>query len=534
MTRILRPRFVFSLMALATGVALLLAAYAHAKPRNWTFRVVVSFGVNAVDPALNFIGGAGPPVASAVCANLYAYPDAGGAPGGQLVPDVAAGPPRVSRDGRTYTFTVRRGFRFDTGAPVRAANFAAAINRDLDPQMSSPGAAYLTDVVGAQSVLAGTAKSASGVRAHEYTLSIRLKAPAPDLPARLATSYFCSIPTTTKDDPHGVTPPTAGPYYVFHLDSTSIVLRRNPYYHGPRARNPAQIVYELSQPLDALPLEVERGNADYGIISPLATDAVAKQYPSQFHTAPGALILCLALNNDRPLFKDNLALRRAVNYAIDRKALVAAYGNFVVSRPTDQYLPPTMPGFRDAKIYPLFKPNLAKAKALAAGHLRSGKAIMYTRSATPTALARAQIVQYDLAKIGLVVEIRVSPTPGASGIRGEPFDIVDSGCAFPVDMDPASILDASFDGRFLRPTGNTNVAYFDDPKFNRRFAVAARLRGRARDRAYGRLDVDLARDGAPAVAYGVGQQTAFVSKRIGCVKLNPLNGLALGAVCLTS
>jgi ABC-type transport system substrate-binding protein len=529
MKRTPRPKVVVSLAALAAGVALMAAAYADARPRSWTFRVAVSFGVNAVDPALFAAGGAGSPVASAVCANLYAYPDASGARGGRLVADVAAGLPRVSRDGRTYTITVRRGFRFDTGAPVRAANFAAAINRDLDPRMSSPGAAYLADVVGAQSVTAGKATTASGVRARGDTLRIRLKAPAPDLPARLATSYFCSIPVGTKDDPHGVTPATAGPYYVSHLDSSTLVLRRNLHYGGHRPRNPAQIVYELSQPLDALPLEVERGNADWGIISPLATEAVAKQYPSQFHTAPGAGVLCLALNTDQPLFKNNLALRKAVNYAIDRKALVAQYGHFVVSRPTDQYLPPTMPGFRDANIYSF---NLAKARRLAAGHLRSGKAIMYTRNASPTALARAQIVQYDLAKIGLAVEIRVSSPPHDPGTRGEPFDIVDSGCVFPGYLDPAAILDASFDGRLIRPTGNTNVAYFDVPKFNRRFAAIARLRGRARYRAYGKLDVDLARNGAPAVAYAVGQQSAFVSKRIGCVKLNPLDSLVLGALCL--
>jgi peptide/nickel transport system substrate-binding protein len=500
-----------------------------AKPPSWTFRVAVSFGVSAVDPAF-FTDLVGAPVYSAVCANLYRYPDAGGARGGRLVAEVAAGPPRLSGNGRTYSFTIRRGFRFNTGVPVRAANFAAAINRDLDPRMNSPAALYLQDVVGANNVTAGKAKTASGVRARGNTLRITLKAPAPDLPARLAMSYFCSIPTATKIDPHGVSPPTAGPYYVAHLDPNTLVLRRNPYYRGHRPRDPTQIVYELSRPLDAIPLEIERGNVDYGVISFLSTQAVAKRYPKQFHVALGANVACLALNNERPLFHDNLPLRQAVNYAIDRKALVAQLA--YASRPTDQYLPPAMPGFRDAKIYPLLKPNVPKARALASGHLRSGKAIMYVRNASTTAMARAQIFQYDLAKIGLAVEIRQSPAPGSAGTRGEPFDIVDIGCWFPAYMDPAAILHPSFDGRILRPTGNTNVAYFNDPRFNRRFAAVTRLRGRARYRAYGKLDVDLARSGAPAVAYGVVPQTAFVSQRIGCVRLNPLNGLSLGAVCL--
>ena len=58
--------------------------------------------------------------------------------------------PRVSQDGKTYTFRIRPGFRFNTGARVRAANFAWAINRDLSPRMGSPAAAYLTDIVGAR------------------------------------------------------------------------------------------------------------------------------------------------------------------------------------------------------------------------------------------------------------------------------------------------------------------------------------------------------------------------------------------------
>ena len=528
MKRTPRRTVVFSLTALTAGLGLMVAAQAEAKPRNWTFRVAVAFSVNAVDPALFFAGGIGPNVASAICANLYDYPDESGPPGGRLVPEVAKGPPRVSRDGRTYTFAVRRGFRFDNGAPVRAANFAAAINRDLDPREQSAAVPFLRDFVGATKVLNGQAKRASGVSVLPGDrLRIKLTAPHPDLTARLATPYFCSIPVKTKVDKNGVTPHTAGPYYVDHIDSNQVVLLRNPYYHGRRPRNPSRIVYELSHDLNSIKLDVERGTVDCCA----GDEASAKQYPKRFHLAIGTTVACLALNNDRPLFKGNLRLRRAVNYAIDRPSLDEHLPGYPPARPTDQYLPPTMPGFRDGKIYPLSKPNLAKARALARGHLRSGRAIMYYRNPSATAVARARIVQYDLARIGLTVELRQSPRPDSSATRGEPFDIVDIGCIFPSYMDPAAILDPSFDGRVIQQTGNTNVAYFNDRTFNRRFAAAARLRGRARYRAYGKLDIDLARNGAPAVAYGASRQGELVSQRIGCVQLNPLNGISLGAVC---
>ncbi len=520
------PNVGLSLAALAAGAVLIAAAHSAAKSGNWTFRVAVSFRATPVDPALSL--DPGPPVFSAICANLYRYPEASGTRGGRLVAEVAAGPPRVSRGGRTYTFTLRRGFRFNNGVRVRAANFAAAINRALDPAMASAGAAFLTDVVGADRVAAGKARTASGVRPRGDTLTIKLKAPGPDLPARLAASFFCAIPVNTKHDPHGVTPDaTAGPYYVARLDSKTLVLRRNRHYGGHRPRNPAQIVYEFSHPLPAIPLEIERGTVDCC----MADEAAAKRHPKLLHVAPGTTVTCLALNNDRPLFKNNLRLRRAVNYAIDRARLDAQLPGYPHARPTDQYLPSTMPGFEDAKIYPLFKPSFARARTLARGHLRSRKAIMYVRNTSATALARARIVQYDLGRIGLAVEIR-APTGAAASTRGAPFDIVDIGCVlFVGSMDPAAILAPSFDGRLLRATGNTNVAYFSDPRFNRRFAAAARLSGRVRYRAYGRLDVDLARNGAPAVAYGETQQAVLVASRIGCVKLNPLHGVSLGAVC---
>ena len=80
------------------------------------------------------------------------------------MPHAAAGLPLVSRDGKTYTFTVKNGFRFSDGKPVTAANFVASINRNLNPQMQSPASSFLTDVVGAQAVLDG--KAAAGVGRH--------------------------------------------------------------------------------------------------------------------------------------------------------------------------------------------------------------------------------------------------------------------------------------------------------------------------------------------------------------------------------
>ena len=103
----------------------------------------------------------------ATCAKLFNYRDAPGAAGKQLVPEVAAGWPRVSDEGHTYTFRIRSGYRFSppSNGPVTAASFDREIERVLSPRLQ-PGPwklALLPDVVGAVAYHAGKSAHVSGV-----------------------------------------------------------------------------------------------------------------------------------------------------------------------------------------------------------------------------------------------------------------------------------------------------------------------------------------------------------------------------------
>ncbi len=240
----------------------------------------------------------------------------------------------------------------------------------------------------------------------------------------------------------------------------------------------------------------------------------------------------LALNTSRPLFRNNVRLRRAVNFAIDRSALISNAGPGFGAA-TDQYLPPVFPGYTDARIYPLRHPDVQRARALARGHERKGTVVMYVRQA-PRAIQLGQLVQRDLMKIGLDVQIKAFPPSvffEKISTRGEPFDIA-SFAWLPDYFDPSNYLNQLFDGRTLRQYPNNNVSRFNSPKYNRLLAKAARLRGRARYQFYGKLDVNLARNAAPMVAWGYEFQRTFVSQRAsGCVVINGL-GLDLAATCL--
>ena len=129
-------------------------------------------------------------------ANLLRFADAEGSAGSRLVPEVATGFPTVSKDGKTYTFNLRKTFRFADGSPVTAQNFAYAINRDLQPRMSSPATTFVEDVVGARAVLEGKAQTASGVQAiGKYKLRVTLTRIAPDFLARITMPFFSAVRT---------------------------------------------------------------------------------------------------------------------------------------------------------------------------------------------------------------------------------------------------------------------------------------------------------------------------------------------------
>jgi ABC-type oligopeptide transport system substrate-binding subunit len=484
-----------------------------------------------VDPALS----SGNAVLDATCTHLMSYPDKPPPDGLKLVPEVAAAYPRVSPDGRTYTFTLRPGFRFSDGTPVRASAFAHAIDRALaaarrgltDPQ-------YLRDIVGAGAVLSGKATSTAGVTASGNRLVVRLTQPAPDFPARTTMSFYCAVPPTLPSDPEGVGAfPGSGPYYVSeYVRGKRVVLGRNRFYGGTRPHHVDRFVVDLGVGTAGEVLErIERGQADWGSMAPVfyfdPARGLIRKYGinrSQFFVKPGLISRGYILNSSRPLFRNNLALRRAVNFAVDRPALAReAHG-----RPADQYQPPSMPGFKDANIYPLDGPDLAKARALARRHTRAGKAVLWTYD-FPPAIASAQIVKQNLKAIGLDVEVKGLPPQAfyrQAALPGARFDIARSGWIASY-IDPSEYANSLFDSQFI---GTNNIGRFNSRKWDTAMRHAARLKGEARYRAYGELDVQLARDAAPRVQISFDSEPTLVSKRVGCIVLRPT--LDLTAACL--
>jgi ABC-type oligopeptide transport system substrate-binding subunit len=204
----------------------------------------------------------------------------------------------------------------------------------------------------------------------------------------------------------------------------------------------------------------------------------------------------------------------------------------MASRPTDQYLPSSVPGFKNANVYPLGG-DLPRAKALAHGNLRGGKAVLYVNTSGPP-MAIAQLVRQQLKEIGLEVEIRPIPIHSASAAYfkklatpGEPWDIA-FGLWSPSYIDPFAYINLLLDRQFV---GATNFARFSSSAYDKQMRQAARLpQGLARRAAYSALDAQLARDSAPLATVDVLNEPTLISRRVGCVVLRP--ALDLTAVCL--
>ena len=521
---------------MSTCAAAMLAGGAATAGAARVLRVNISNSdVQSLDPAIDyeFYGWT---VGFATCAKLLNYPDRPGAAGAQLVPEVAQGFPTVSPDGRTYTFRIRTNYRFSDGTPVTAASFSRAFERGLSKQMSSAAASFAGDIVGAKAVIDGKATHPSGVTVGPSTLRVRLTRAAPDFLPRMAMNFFCAVPPDLPIKASGVdAPPSAGPYYVASREvNRTIVLKRNPYYRGPRPHRPDEIRFNVNTNQQQSLLQVRKNQVDIDLsgVPPTAHSQLAQQYGvnrGRYFVHPGTNVIYLALNTSRGLLR-SVKMRKAVNYAIDRPAIIRQAG-FLAGSATDQILPPTMPGFRNAHLYPTAGRNLARARALAGN---GGHVVLYTDN-SPGSTAQSEIIQANLSDVGIETEVKrftFSVLVSKIGVRDEPYDIVLVGW-FADYLDPYDFINVLMSGKTIAPDNNVNNARFNDPTFNRRMEQAAMLSGAARYAAYGKLDVDLMRIAAPWAPVENNNVREFVSSHVGCYFYHrAFGGLDLAAACV--
>jgi ABC-type oligopeptide transport system substrate-binding subunit len=468
-----------------------------------------------VDSALAYFGHTWNFMGATNLTLLYYPHTANQALAGRLLPMASQGMPRVSANGKTYTFTIKNGFRFSDGTPVTAANFVRAFDRGRNPQMQSPASSFMDDIASYRAV---------GAR----TLRVVLKENHPDFLARMSMQFFAAVPVNTPITAEGIKAPvvSAGPYYMKEWnEGRSALAVRNPFWRNNqepfKSLGFKNYLNEIRWLVGADPatqrLQCERGEADICGFPPAAAKELYDKYglKTQFRVNRQVGNWYLAMNTSRPLF-GNTKLRQAVANAIDRRFMVAQHG-FLAGKKSDQFLPYPMPGFKEAKIYRLEGPNYTKAKQLAEGNTGDGKAVMYTFN-VGTGPPIAQSVQFNLRQIGVDVEIRqfdrvVQHEKAAT--RGEPFDLTLEGWLMDYP-DPANFINVLLDGRRIQADNNVNVSYFNNAATQRLMDRAYGLAGNARLNAYGDLDINLMKNFSPVAPYISTNARILLSTKTGC------------------
>jgi YVTN family beta-propeller protein len=290
---------------------------------------------------------------------LVGYRRVTGLVGDELVPDLATALPALADGGRTYTFRLRPGLRYSTGALVRPEDFRRTIERVfMINKRENPciplvyagivGAAQCERNPGPCSLMRGIV-----VNDGAGTVTFHLTAPDPEFLYKLAFSWAYPVPPRTPD--HLISAaqlPATGPYMTKSLvPGRSWVLVRNPRFRewstqAQPGGYPDRIVLRLDIPPAQAVADVEHGSADVLLSPPPGSVAqLATHYTSQLYTGPLAATISLVLNTRIAPFS-KLAARQAVNDAINRNTVLALNGGPLAVQATCQILPPTMPGYR--------------------------------------------------------------------------------------------------------------------------------------------------------------------------------------------
>jgi ABC-type transport system substrate-binding protein len=554
----MRTKHVFSLLMLSVGAALLIAVTmvgvatsatqtAHVGAlRGGVLRVADSGGgLDTLDPQLAYVANDWA-VLYATQRLLLNFPTKAGKAGSVLQPDAAAAMPTISKDGRTYTFHLRRGMRFSDGSPVTAASFQRAFERVLSPQMYVQNGCFIGldwMIVGAEKFAncagyknARRSPHISGIRAEGLTLIIRLTKPNPTFLSIVGMQWFGAIEPSMKYsiNPNGVlTYPSAGPYYL-KIDSPQrlAVLVRNKYYDGFQEANPNEIVINENRGSgEAQLLQIEKGQLDYDMAG-VPSDQVASvssRYggpnKSQFHVGPTTCATWEALNNAKPPTND-VRVRRALNYAIGRTQIVKLFGLYAGSA-SDQILIPGMAGYKKVTVYGNY-PNVGKAKEVGGSALANAVPLnIYANSTNALGTNVAELIQAQLQHIGLTANL-VPPPQGPFIDYDRSYNLAPSGwCAD--HFDPFDFMNLLFDSR-LNAQFSRGI-HFSDSSFNAKAEHAASLHGPARARAYAALDRLLITKYAPVIPLDVANFRYLTSKRVrNVIYSNYYGGPALNAL----
>jgi peptide/nickel transport system substrate-binding protein len=362
-----------------------LAPY-DAKKAGGTVTLVAAAAAGTLDPKVNYTAEYWQ-LYQATYDGLLTFSYGSGATTFNVVPDLAEALPTVSNGGKTLTFKLRKGIKFSDGKPVTVADVKASFERIF--KVSSPTAgSFYNGIVGADACLKtpATCKLDKGVVVDAATNSVVINIVAPDdaILSKLAVPHAVINPASAPSKDAGSTIiPTTGAYMYKSYDSNkSLVMVRNPYFkewnHNAQPQGyPDQIIYKFGITPTAQVTAVENNQANWGF-DPIPADRlneIGTKFASQVHINPLTAMWYLPMNVNLAPF-NNVKARQAVNYAIDRGAMVKIFGGTQLAAPVCSFLPPNFPGHVDYCGYTKGATPAKPAKAWASPDLELAKKLV--------------------------------------------------------------------------------------------------------------------------------------------------------------
>ncbi|GAA2147417.1 ABC transporter substrate-binding protein [Kitasatospora kazusensis] len=493
------------------------AAFDPATCQGGTLTVLNHRGQGNFDPAELYTSGGGK-VPTLVFRTLTTRNHTTDGPdSAKVVPDLATDTGKPNQDATVWTYHLKPGLKFEDGTPIRSADVKYGVERSFAPELPG-GPPYLRDWLIGGEAYQGPYKGgdlASIETPDDTTIVFKLRKPEGDFPFLATATQFAPVP---KDKDTGTSyqkhPVSSGPYKVVSNDGgKTIVLDRNPNWSrsadDQRLACPDKVVVNSGLDQSVINQRLAAGtgddagavtsdtNVNASVLARLNSDAALK---SRVVTGFFGETQYLAFNPKVKPF-DDVRVRQAVSYAIDRESVVNAVGGSSVAKPATTFLPdqPAF-GYTPYDYFPAGQNgDPAKAKELLAqAGYPNGLTITLSHSTVTgdgSGPEVAAAVQEALGKAGITVKLDGTADDDYQTKYQKPATepglfLASWGADWPSG---GPFLAPVFDGRqILADGGNYNSAQLDDPKVNAEIDAANRLTDSAQAaKAWGSLDAEL-------------------------------------------
>ncbi|MCC8243120.1 ABC transporter substrate-binding protein [Saccharothrix luteola] len=425
-----------------------------------------------------------------------------------MIPDLAESLGTPSADGLTWTYKLKDGIKFDTGAPITARDVKFGITRGWDPEIGI-GAPYLKQLVDAPADYQGPYRSGeldTIETPDERTIVFHLKAPFPEFDAVLSMPSGTPFPVGSGGGDAFINDVVAsGPYDVKSFTPGSrIELTRNPNWDAATdsVRKAYPDAWNFTIGVDGATID-ERLIAGQGadvnaVAGQVQTATIARiqtpQLKQRTVKVPSTCLTYIGLNTTKGPLGD-VRVRQAINYAVDKSAVLNATGGNQFATISTTILPTSVSGHTEYDLYPSkdHAGDVDKAKRLLAeaGHA-DGFALTLDVRSNAVAQRQAEAVQQSLGRVGIEVGLNVIDVSTYYETIATPavqHDAAITGWCPDWASSASTFLPPLFDGRKIAQKGNQNLAQLDDPAVNAAIDAGIAETDLAKaDTAWGELD----------------------------------------------